>query len=186
VDARKIEQAVTMIIEAIGEDPHREGLRGTPQRVARMYAEIFAGLSTDPEAVLEKYYTEKYEELVLVKDIPMFSVCEHHLLPVVGKAHVAYIPRRGVITGLSKLARVVDGFARRPQLQERLTAQIADAIMGRLEPHGVLVVVEAEHMCMTMRGVNKPGAKTVTSAVRGIFERNAKTRTEALALIKDQ
>ncbi len=184
MDTQKIEKAVAMIIEAIGEDPCREGLRDTPQRVARMYGEIFAGLKQDPEDVLERFYTEKHEELVLVRDIPMFSVCEHHLLPVVGKAHVAYIPRRGVITGLSKLARVVDGYARRPQLQERLTAQIADAIMRKLEPHGVLVVVEAEHMCMTMRGVNKPGAKTVTSAVRGIFERNAKTRTEALALIR--
>lgn len=186
VDTHKIEQAVTMIIESIGEDPNREGLRDTPKRVARMYAEIFAGLESDPEEVLERFFTENHEELVLVKDIPMFSVCEHHLLPVVGLAHVAYIPRRGVLTGLSKLARVVDGYARRPQLQERLTAQIADAIMRRLKPHGVLVVVEAEHMCMTMRGVNKPGAKTVTSAVRGIFERNAKTRTEALALIKDR
>jgi len=184
VDLEKIEQAVTMIIESIGEDPNREGLRDTPRRVARMYAEVFSGLETDPEEVLERFFTENHEELILVKDIPLFSVCEHHLLPVVGKAHVAYIPRRGLITGLSKLARVVDGYARRPQLQERLTAQIADAIMRRLEPHGVLVMIEAEHMCMTMRGVNKPGAQTVTSAVRGIFERNAKTRTEALALIK--
>ncbi|ACA59744.1 GTP cyclohydrolase I FolE [Candidatus Desulforudis audaxviator] len=184
MDLEKIEQAVTMIIESIGEDPNREGLRDTPRRVARMYAEVFSGLETDPEEVLEQFFTENHEELILVKDIPLFSVCEHHLLPVVGKAHVAYIPRRGLITGLSKLARVVDGYARRPQLQERLTAQIADAIMKRLEPHGVLVMIEAEHMCMTMRGVNKPGAQTVTSAVRGIFERNAKTRTEALALIK--
>lgn len=186
MDLEKIEQAVTMIIESIGEDPNREGLRDTPRRVARMYAEMFSGLGTDPEEVLERFFTENHEELVLVKDIPLFSLCEHHLLPVVGKAHVAYIPRRGLITGLSKLARVVDGFARRPQLQERLTAQIADAIMRRLEPHGVLVVIEAEHMCMTMRGVNKPGAQTVTSAVRGIFERNAKTRTEALTLIKSR
>ncbi|MEW6541305.1 MAG: GTP cyclohydrolase I FolE [Bacillota bacterium] len=184
MNLEKIEQAVAMIIEAVGEDPKREGLRDTPRRVARMYAEVFSGLSTEPEEVLERFFTENHEELVLVKDIPLFSVCEHHLLPVVGKAHVAYIPRRGLITGLSKLARVVDGYARRPQLQERLTAQVADAIMRRLEPHGVLVVIEAEHMCMTMRGVNKPGAQTVTSAVRGIFERNAKTRMEALTLIK--
>jgi GTP cyclohydrolase I len=184
VDVHRIEQAVRMIIESIGDDPNRDGLRDTPRRVARMYAELFSGLDSDPEAVLERFPGEDHEELVLVKDISMFSVCEHHFLPVVGKAHVAYIPRRGVITGLSKLARVVDGFARRPQLQERLTTQIADAIMSGLEPHGVLVIVEAEHMCMTMRGVNKPGTKTVTSAVRGIFERNAKTRTEALALIK--
>ncbi len=185
MDKRKIEQAVRMILEAIGEDPQREGLKDTPARVGRMYAEVFAGLHINPEDVLERFFTEDHEEMVLVRDIPLFSICEHHLLPVVGKAHVAYIPRRGVLTGLSKLARVVEGYARRPQLQERLTTQIADAIMKKLDPHGVLVVVKAEHMCMTMRGVNKPGAKTITSAVRGIFERNAKTRTEALALIKE-
>ncbi|MFZ5899216.1 MAG: GTP cyclohydrolase I FolE [Bacillota bacterium] len=184
MDLEKIERAVKMILEAIGEDPAREGLRDTPRRVARMYQEVFAGLNQNPEDELERFFTEDHEELVLVKDIPLFSFCEHHLLPFFGKAHVAYIPRRGLITGLSKLARVVEGFARRPQLQERLTAQVADAIMRKLEPHGVLVVIEAEHMCMTMRGVNKPGAKTITSAVRGIFESNAKTRMEAFALIK--
>ncbi len=184
MDLEKIERAVKMILEAIGEDPGREGLRDTPRRVARMYQEVFAGLPRNPEDELERFFTEDHEELVLVKDIPLFSFCEHHLLPFFGKAHVAYIPRRGLITGLSKLARVVEGFARRPQLQERLTAQVADAIMRKLEPHGVLVVIEAEHMCMTMRGINKPGAKTVTSAVRGIFESNAKTRMEAFALIK--
>lgn len=183
-DRDKIERAVRMILEAIGEDPDREGLRETPQRVARMYEEIFYGLYEDPAACLQKYFTENHEEMVLVRDIPLYSVCEHHLLPFVGMAHVAYIPRSGNITGLSKLARVVEGFARRPQLQERLTSQIANAIMKRLEPRGVLVVIEAEHMCMTMRGVKKPGAKTVTSAVRGIFEQNPATRAEAFALIR--
>lgn len=184
MDLKKIEQAVNMILEAVGEDPQREGLRDTPARVARMYREIFAGLSVNPESELEVLFTENHEELVLVRDIPLYSTCEHHLLPVFGVAHVAYIPRRGVITGLSKLARVVEGFARRPQLQERLTGQVADAIMNKLQPHGVLVVIEAEHMCMTMRGVNKPGSKTITSAVRGIFETNAKTRMEAFSLIR--
>lgn len=185
MDLKKIEQAVTMILEAIGEDPDREGLRDTPARVARMYREVFSGLGTDPDTQLERLFTENHEELVLVRDIPMYSMCEHHLLPVFGAAHVAYIPSRGLITGLSKLARVVEGYARRPQLQERLTSQIADAIMKKLSPQGVLVVIEAEHMCMTMRGVNKPGTKTITSAVRGIFEKNAKTRMEAFALIRN-
>lgn len=173
-----------MLLEALGEDPEREGLRETPRRVADMYAEILHGTTYDPAEELEVYFAEDHEELVLVRDIPLYSVCEHHLLPFYGLAHVAYIPRRGCITGLSKLARVVDGFARRLQLQERLTSQIADAIMARLNPHGVLVVIEAEHLCMSMRGIRKPGAKTVTSAVRGVFEREAKTRTEALLLIR--
>jgi len=184
LDLAKIEHAVTLILEAIGEDPTREGLRDTPRRVARMYQEVFAGLNENPDEHLEKLFTEGHEELILVKDIPLYSFCEHHLLPFYGAAHVAYIPRRGLITGLSKLARVVEAYARRPQLQERLTSQVADAVMRKLEPYGVLVVIEAEHMCMTMRGVNKPGAKTITSAVRGIFETNAKTRMEAFALIK--
>lgn len=184
MDLPKIEKAVTMILEAIGEDPNREGLRDTPRRVGRMYQEVFGGLNENPDDHLERLFTENHEELVLVKDIPLYSFCEHHLLPVYGCAHVAYIPRGNMITGLSKLARVVEGYARRPQLQERLTGQVADAVMRKLQPYGVLVVVEAEHMCMTMRGVNKPGAKTVTSAVRGIFETNAKTRMEALFLIK--
>ncbi|MDQ7791709.1 MAG: GTP cyclohydrolase I FolE [Clostridia bacterium] len=184
MDLKKIEQAVMMILEAVGEDPQREGLRDTPARVARMYREVFAGLLVNPESELEVLFTENHEELVLVRDIPLYSMCEHHLLPVFGVAHVAYIPQGGVITGLSKLARVVEGFARRPQLQERLTGQVADAIMKKLEPHGVLVVIELEHMCMTMRGVNKPGSKTITSAVRGIFEKNAKTRMEAFSLIR--
>lgn len=184
MDEKKIEQAVKMIIEAIGEDPEREGLKETPARVARMYCEIFRGLHEDPEVHLEKIFSEDHNEMVIVKDIPLYSMCEHHLLPFYGKAHVAYIPRNGKVTGLSKLARVVDGFARRPQLQERLTSQIADSIMKRLKAYGVLVVIEAEHMCMTFRGVNKPGSKTITSAVRGGFQKNEATRAEAFSLIK--
>ena len=184
MDIEKIEQAVTMIIEAIGEKKDREGLRDTPKRVARMYAELFSGVGDDPSRHLKVLFTEHHDELVLIKDIPLYSMCEHHLLPFYGKAHVAYIPRRGRITGLSKLVRVVEGFAKRPQLQERLTSQIADSIMEKLQPWGVAVVIEAEHMCMTMRGVNKPGSLTVTSAVRGIFETNPASRAEAFALIK--
>lgn len=184
-DQPKIEKAVRLILEAIGEDPEREGLRETPSRVARMYKEIFCGLWEDPEVHLQKIFHEDHEEMVIVKDIPLYSMCEHHLLPFYGKAHVAYIPREGKVTGLSKLARVVEGFAKRPQLQERLTSQIADSIMRRLNAKGVLVVVEAEHMCMTFRGVRKPGSKTVTSAVRGIFQKSEATRAEAFSLIKN-
>ncbi|OAT81351.1 GTP cyclohydrolase I FolE [Desulfotomaculum copahuensis] len=184
IDTAKIENAVRMILEAIGEDPEREGLLETPARVARMYGEIFCGLWQDPEVHLQKVFSEEHEEMIIVKDIPMYSMCEHHLLPFFGKAHVAYIPRKGNVTGLSKLARVVEGYAKRPQLQERLTKQIADSIMHRLNPQGVLVVVEAEHMCMTLRGVRKPGSKTITSAVRGSFQRNEATRAEAMSLIK--
>lgn len=183
MDAQKIEQAVKMILEAIGEDPEREGLIDTPKRVARMYMEIFQGIAEDPKDQLQIMFTESHDELVLVKDIPLYSLCEHHLLPFYGKAHVGYIPRKGKITGLSKLARVVDGYAKRPQLQERLTSQIADCIHEKLQPWGVIVVIEAEHMCMTMRGVKKPGSLTVTSAVRGIFETNPASRAEAFALI---
>ncbi|HUW63436.1 MAG TPA: GTP cyclohydrolase I FolE [Spirochaetia bacterium] len=183
VDRPKIEKAVRMILEAIGEDPEREGLVDTPARVARMYDEIFCGLCEEPEIHLDKHFAEQHEEMVVVKDIPVFSMCEHHLLPFYGMVHVAYIPRRGRVTGLSKLARVVDGYARRPQLQERLTTQIADTIMRKLSPLGVLVVMEAEHMCMTMRGVQKPGSRTVTSAVRGVFQKNEATRMEAFSLI---
>lgn len=184
VDQDKIKKAVRMILEAIGEDPEREGLTETPDRVARMYNEIFSGLCEDPEIHLEKIFSEQHEEMIIVKDIPLYSMCEHHLLPFYGKAHVAYIPKDGKVTGLSKLARVVEGYAKRPQLQERLTSQIADSIMQRLNAQGALVVVEAEHMCMTFRGVKKPGSKTVTSAVRGLFRRNKATRAEAFALIK--
>lgn len=183
MDKDKIMAAVRQILEAVGEDPEREGLRDTPQRVARMLEEIFAGINQDPTKHLEISFAENHEEMVLVKDIPLYSFCEHHLLPFFGKAHVAYIPRKGRVTGLSKLARVVDIYARRPQLQERLTTQIAESIMKTLDPLGVIVVVEAEHMCMTVRGVNKPGSKTITSAVRGIFRTNDITRSEALALI---
>jgi len=184
MDQKKIEEGIKLLLEGIGDDPGREGLRDTPARVARMYAEIFRGLEEDPKNHLKVMFREDHEEMVLVKDIPLYSMCEHHLLPFYGRAHVAYVPRRGMITGLSKLARVVEGYAKRPQLQERLTSQIADSIMEALAPLGVMVVVEAEHMCMTMRGVKKPGSMTLTSAVRGIFKTNDATRSEAFSLIK--
>lgn len=185
VDHDKIEQAITMILEAVGEDPTREGLLDTPKRVARMYEEIFSGLHQDPKEYFQTVFGEEHEELVLVKDIPFYSVCEHHLVPFYGHAHVAYIPRNGRVTGLSKLARAVEAVSKRPQLQERITSTIAESILESLEPHGVMVVVEAEHMCMTMRGVKKPGAKTITSAVRGIFASDARSRAEVLSLIKN-
>ncbi|MDR1961328.1 MAG: GTP cyclohydrolase I FolE [Gracilibacteraceae bacterium] len=184
MDTEKIEQAVHMILEAIGEDPGREGLRDTPKRVAAFYAEVFGGLNEDPDEHLKVQFSERHEEMVIVRDIQVYSMCEHHLLPFFGLAHIAYIPRQGKVTGLSKLARVVDGYARRPQLQERLTTSIAEAVMHYLNARGVLVVIEAEHMCMTMRGVKKPGSQTVTSAVRGDFQASAATRAEAFALIK--
>ncbi|EGL82853.1 GTP cyclohydrolase 1 [Caldalkalibacillus thermarum TA2.A1] len=184
VDKAKIEQAVRMILEAIGENPDREGLVDTPKRVARMYEEVFSGMRTDPGHYFDVIFGEDHEELVLVKDIPFFSMCEHHLVPFFGKAHVAYIPKGGRVTGLSKLARAVEAIARRPQLQERITSTVADTMVEKLDPHGVVVVVEAEHMCMTMRGVKKPGAKTVTSAVRGCFEHDAAARAEVFSLIK--
>lgn len=183
-DASKIEQAVRMILSAIGEDPDREGLLDTPARVARSYKELFGGLAKDPRDEISVFFEVQHDEMVLVKDIPFYSMCEHHLLPFFGQAHVAYIPRDGRITGLSKLARAVETVARRPQVQERLTGQIADAIADRLDPRGVLVIIEAEHLCMTMRGIKKPGSTTVTSAVRGLFRHNDKTRAEALALIR--
>jgi GTP cyclohydrolase I len=185
VDRERIEQGVRLILEGIGEDPFREGLRETPARVARMYEEIFSGLGTDAAEHLCATFSEDHQEMVLVRDIPLYSVCEHHLLPFLGKAHVAYIPgKHGRICGLSKLARVVDVFARRPQVQERMTSQIADTLVEHLDPQGVIVVIEAEHLCMSMRRVQKPGAITTTSAVRGIFARNPATRAEALSLIK--
>jgi GTP cyclohydrolase I len=169
----------------VGEDPEREGLRDTPARVARAYEEIFAGLYIDPDSVLDKTFDEQHQELVLVKDIPIFSSCEHHLVPFHGVAHVGYIPGvNGRVTGLSKLARVVDLYARRPQVQERLTAQVADAIVRKLEPRGVIVVIEAEHLCMSMRGIRKPGSRTTTSAVRGMFQSSPSSRAEALSLIR--
>ncbi|MEG0857521.1 MAG: GTP cyclohydrolase I FolE [Terrisporobacter sp.] len=185
VDKPAIEKAVRDILVAIGEDPEREGLVGTPDRVARMYEEIFSGLNKDPRDHLKVLFqNENHEEMVVVKDIPFYSSCEHHLVPFFGKAHVAYIPKDGKLTGLSKLARVIETLARRPQLQERITKETANIIMEELEPYGVMVVVEAEHMCMTMRGVKKPGSKTITSAVRGIFEKDALARSEAMSLIK--
>jgi len=184
MDKERIEKAVREILFAIGEDPDREGLQDTPKRMARMYEEIFSGLHEDPAKDLEIYFQdEKYEELVLVKDIPFYSMCEHHLVPFFGKAHVAYLPKDGKLTGLSKLARVVETVAKRPQLQERITATVADTIMAKLEPYGVIVVIEAEHMCMTMRGVKKPGSKTITSAVRVTFKSDPKSRAEVMSMI---
>jgi GTP cyclohydrolase I len=183
-DLEKIEAAVRMILEAIGENPEREGLQDTPARVARMYTEIFSGLHKDPADELNTLFNESHEEVVLVRDIIFYSMCEHHLVPFFGKAHVAYIPQGGKVTGLSKLARLVETVSRRPQLQERITSTVADAIMDRLGAQGVIVVVEAEHMCMTMRGVNKPGSRTVTSAVRGVFKDNAQMRSEVFHMIR--
>ena len=184
VDAARVEAAVRELLAAVGEDPDRDGLQNTPARVARMFGEIFSGLGTDPGAVLNVTFEADHDEMILVKDIPFHSLCEHHLVPFIGKAHVAYIPNAdGRITGISKLARLVEGYAKRPQVQERITSQVADTMMRVLEPRGVLVVLEAEHLCMSMRGVNKPGAVTVTSAVRGLFRDDARTRAEAMAFI---
>jgi GTP cyclohydrolase I len=184
IDLARAEAAVRELLLAVGEDPDREGLRATPGRVARAYLEQFAGLYADPDSVLDTSFDEHHAELILVRDIEMFSTCEHHLVPFFGKAHVGYIPGPdGRVTGLSKLARLVDGYARRPQVQERLTTQVAEAIVRRLQPAGVIVVIEAEHLCMAMRGVRKPGATTVTSAVRGVFQSQARTRAEAMSLI---
>jgi len=183
MDIERIEKAVREILEAIGEDPDREGLAETPSRVARYYSEVLDGVAQDPADEIDAFFgDEHYQEIVMVKDIPFYSLCEHHLVPFHGKAHVAYLPR-GQVTGLSKLARLVDGYARRPQMQERLTAQVADALCERLDPLGVLVVIEAEHLCMSMRGVRKPGAATVTSAVRGTMAKDAATRSEAMSLL---
>ncbi|MEV7008369.1 GTP cyclohydrolase I FolE [Streptosporangium sp. NPDC051022] len=184
VDSERLEKAVREILIAIGEDPDRDGLLDTPARVARAYAEQFAGLGQTPEDVLTTVFDVDHDEMVLVRDIEVYSTCEHHLVPFHGVAHVGYIPNeKGQVTGLSKLARLVDVYARRPQVQERMTSQIADALMSVLEPRGVIVVIECEHLCMTMRGVRKPGAKTITSAVRGDFRNSDKTRAEAMALI---
>jgi GTP cyclohydrolase I len=184
VDTARIERAIREILIAIGEDPGRDGLIDTPARVARAYAEQFSGLAARPEEVLGTVFDADHDELILVRDIEVYSTCEHHLVPFFGLAHVGYIPNeKGQITGLSKLARLVDIYARRPQVQERMTSQIADALMSVLEPRGALVVIEAEHLCMSMRGVRKPGAKTVTSAVRGIIRDSARTRAEAMSLL---
>jgi len=184
VDRGRIEKAVREIIEAIGEDPDRDGLQRTPERVASMYAEIFSGVKDCPDRHLAVTFEAGHDEMVMVKDIPLYSICEHHLIPFVGKAHVAYIPNAdGRITGLSKLARLVDSLSKRPQVQERLTTQIADEIDASLQPRGVLVVIEAEHLCMSMRGVRKAGSLTVTSAVRGQFRDSVATRNEALQFL---
>jgi GTP cyclohydrolase I len=183
-DAARAEAAVRELLLAVGEDPDRPGLRETPARVARAYAETFGGLDQDPAAVLSTTFEEDHDELVLVKDIPLYSTCEHHLVPFHGVAHIAYIPSEdGRVTGLSKLARLVDVYARRPQVQERMTRQIADALHGVLKPRGALVVIQAEHLCMGMRGIRKPGAVTTTSAVRGLFRDSAATRAEAMSLV---
>jgi GTP cyclohydrolase I len=184
VDQARAEAAVRELLIAVGEDPDRPGLQDTPSRVARAYVETFAGLRQDPYDILATTFDEDHDELVLVKDIPMYSTCEHHLVPFHGVAHIGYIPGEdGRVTGLSKLARLVEVYARRPQVQERMTSQIADALNDVLKPRGVLVVIEAEHLCMAMRGIRKPGATTVTSAVRGIFRDSAATRSEAMSLV---
>ena len=184
VDLARIEKAVREILVAVGDDPDRDGLQRTPARVAELYAEMFSGLHDDPGAHLSVTFSSEHDEMVMVRDIDVVSLCEHHLVPFVGRAHVAYIPNReGRLTGLSKLARLVEGYARRPQVQERLTAQVADTLERVLEPRGALVVIEAEHLCMTIRGVRKGGATTVTSAVRGLFRENAATRAEAMQFI---
>jgi GTP cyclohydrolase I len=185
LDGPRAEAAIRELLIALGEDPDRDGLRETPARVARAYAEIFAGLYVDPDTVLDKTFDEDHRELVLVRDIPVSSFCEHHLLPFSGVAHVGYIPAcSGHVTGLSKIARLVDLYARRPQVQERLTAQIADALVRKLDPRGVIVVIDAEHLCMAMRGIRKPGSRTTTSAVRGMFETSPSSRAEAMSLIR--
>jgi GTP cyclohydrolase I len=183
-DLKKVARGVRLILEGVGEDVRRAGLRATPQRVARMFTEILGGRHEDPARHLRVIHSEKHDEMVLIKNIPLYSMCEHHLLPFAGVAHVAYIPKGGRIVGLSKIARVVDAFSRRLQVQERLTKQVADLIMDHLQPLGVMVVIEAEHMCMSMRGANKPKALTVTSAVRGSFRASSVTRNEAISLIR--
>lgn len=179
----KIKQGVELILQGIGEDPTRPGLKETPNRVARMYEELFEGIGKQPENALETFFDEQYEEMVVLKDIPFNSLCEHHLLPFIGTANIVYIPTKGRIVGASKLARVLEITANKPQIQERLTSRIADAIMDKVNPRGVLVKIKAEHLCMTIRGIKKPGSKMVTSAIRGVFETNKASRDEALALI---
>ena len=185
VDLEKVERATRMLLEGLGEDPERPGLAETPRRVARMWEELVAGMDQSAEEIMKAITVEDYDELILLRDIPLVSVCEHHLVPFIGRAHVAYLPTPGRVTGLSKLARIVELEARKLQVQERLTAAIADDIMKTLRPRGVMVVIEAEHLCMTIRGARKPGAVTVTSVVRGLFRENEATRTEALALLRN-
>ena len=184
MDKPRIEAAVRELLLAIGEDPDREGLQETPRRVAEMYGEIFSGLEETPEKHVKLFNETKHDEMVTVRDIPLYSMCEHHLLPFIGVAHIAYIPRDGRVIGLSKLARIVNAFARRPQLQERLTAQIADAFMEELKPKGVMVLIQAEHMCMTMRGIKKPGTKTVTAVTRGVFNDDERLRTDFYRMLE--
>jgi len=186
MDVKKIQTGVRLILEGIGENPERPGLRKTPERISDMYEEIFSGLDISPEDILKPMEGERHDEMILLKDIPFYSVCEHHLLPFAGRAHIAYIPDNGRIVGISSLARALEVFAKRPQVQERLTAQLADLIMERLRPKGCMVIVDAEHLCMSMRGIKKPGSRTVTSAVRGIFRTKQSTRQEMLALIKER
>jgi len=182
IDTERIRKAVEEILRAVGEDPDREGLKKTPERVARMYSELLGGTFEDPNVHLQSVFTEKYDEIVLLRDIPFYSVCEHHLLPFIGKAHVAYLPT-GKVLGVSKLARIVDNFSHRLQAQERLTGQIADFLMENLRPLGVAVVLQASHSCMTIRGIRKPGSMMVTSALRGIFKKDARSRSEVLSLM---
>jgi GTP cyclohydrolase I len=186
MDLEKIQQGVRLILEGVGEDVTRPGLVDTPERIARMYQELFSGLGEDPMPYLKTISGESHDEIILVREIPMFSICEHHLLPFQGVAHIAYIPKNGRIVGLSKLVRVLEALARRPQVQERLTTQLADTLMQGLEPKGVMVMIEANHLCMTIRGVKKPNSRITTSAVRGIFRTSEPTRTEALALIRQR
>jgi len=186
MDPKKIEKGIRLIIEGIGEDPDRPGLKNTPQRVAEMYAEIFSGIAADTGELLKPMAGENHDEMVMIRDIPFYSVCEHHLLPFFGKAHIAYIPGAGKIVGISSLAKALEVFAKRPQVQERLTTQFADFIVGRLKPKGAMVVIDAEHLCMSMRGVKKPGSRVVTSAVRGIFRTKESTRMEMLELLKER
>jgi GTP cyclohydrolase I len=181
----KVEQAVYQLLEALGENPEREGLLDTPKRVAKMYAEMFSGLNEDPKDQFTAVFSEVHDEVVLVKDIPFYSMCEHHLVPFYGKAHVAYLPSGDKVTGLSKLARAVEVAARRPQLQERLTDQVATALEEALNPRGVFVMVEAEHMCMTMRGIKKPGSKTITTVAKGLYKEDREERKEILSLMRD-
>ncbi len=184
-DRVKIVEGVRLLLEGIGDDPARDGVAGTPERVADMYAELFSGVGVDPQVLLTVVAGAGHDEMIMVRDIPLYSMCEHHMVPFMGRAHVAYVPNRdGRITGLSKIARVVDLLSKRPQVQERLTTEIADALDAALAPRGVFVLIEAEHLCMTMRGVKKPGSTTVTSAVRGVFRSDARTRTEALELVR--
>ncbi|MFH0764609.1 MAG: GTP cyclohydrolase I FolE [Candidatus Omnitrophota bacterium] len=184
MDKKRIEKAVREILTAVGEDPRRSDIKDTPKRVAEMYEEILSGIKTNPAKELEVVFEKEHDEIILLKGIPLYSICEHHMLPFIGKAHVAYIPSNNRVTGLSKIVRVVDVLAKRLQVQERLTTDVAEIIMKKLKPKGVLVVIEAEHLCLSMRGVKKPGVLTVTSAVRGVFRRNEKTRAEALSLIR--